>query len=70
MKSGPYDDKYGPHGGYERKDEYISRHTIRNKMREAYWNDLTKDLFGWTIEDKIRSMKPEERYMPVLGEIG
>jgi len=37
--------------------------------QEEYINKLTSDLYGWTIEDKIKSMNIRERYMPVVGEI-
>jgi len=36
---------------------------------EDYVDDMTKDLFGWTVEDKMKSMDIRKRYMPVIGQV-
>lgn len=48
---------------------YVSRHEVERRAREEYVNNLTKDLFGWTIEQKLHDIKPEERYGPVVQNI-
>ena len=32
-------------------------------------NSMTKDLYGWTIEDKLKQMKIRERYMPLVKDV-
>lgn len=34
-----------------------------------YFNELTKEEFGWTAEDKLNQMNIDRRYLPLLREI-
>jgi hypothetical protein len=61
---------YTNYGGYGGRQDYVSMQRVKSKLGEDYWNDLTKDLFGWSIKDKIKQMKPFERYWPVVQEVG
>lgn len=36
---------------------------------KEYANKVTSDLFGWTLEDKMREIQPEKRYGPVVEKI-
>lgn len=52
---------------YERN--YVSTHDLKKMAAEEYANSVTKDLFGWTIRDKIKQINPEKRYGPTVQKI-
>jgi alkanesulfonate monooxygenase SsuD/methylene tetrahydromethanopterin reductase-like flavin-dependent oxidoreductase (luciferase family) len=39
-----------------------------NDMMAEYFSGLTKEEFGWTLEEKYNQIKPEQRYLPLIME--
>lgn len=58
----PYDDQ-------DYYDDYVSTDALKRMAAKEYANKVTHDLFGWSIEDKIKSINPEKRYGPVVEKI-
>lgn len=48
------DDYPRPHHSYRRDEEVMA----------DYLSGITKEEFGWTLEEKYNQIKPEERYLP------
>lgn len=40
-----------------------------DEMIMKYLSGVTKDEFGWTLEEKYNQIKPEERYLPLAMDI-
>jgi hypothetical protein len=59
--------EYGRDPRMPSRPEY-GRHRSSNEMMAEYFSGLTKEEFGWTLEEKYNQIKPQERYLPLIME--
>lgn len=66
------DSGYDPEPEYP-KDDYprddYPRYRRDEEVMAEYLSGITKEEFGWTLEEKYNQIKPEERYLPALMKI-